>query len=248
MPQQQQYQHSNHVHHHQTPVYGQYTADYANNNGHHVAHVSYGLNGSSGVGGVGAVYSSVSRQPQPHSQQHQQQQYQSNQQLQYYQPTTAAYYGNCGANSTLTRNGGGLQLGGNLDQQHHHHPHHQQQQQQLQLHQQSYAKSNNCAVVAHHARQPQRTCDADMKVQQWLKKCDFDEYTTLFVQAGYDMPTLSRMTPEDLTAIGITKPAHRRKLIAHIQKLNIDDGIPNHRPVSLSPSLSLPLFLSLFEI
>lgn len=73
-----------------------------------------------------------------------------------------------------------------------------------------------------------------MKVQNWLKNIKFEEYTSLFVQAGYDMPTISRMTPEDLTAIGITKPAHRRKLKSEIQRLKIDDGVPSYRPVSLA--------------
>ncbi|UYV71822.1 hypothetical protein LAZ67_9000571 [Cordylochernes scorpioides] len=54
------------------------------------------------------------------------------------------------------------------------------------------------------------------------------------------MPTISRMTPElqehvcvqDLTAIGITKPNHRRKLKAEIGRLNITDGIPDYKPHS----------------
>ena len=40
-----------------------------------------------------------------------------------------------------------------------------------------------------------------------------------------------RMTPEDLTAIGIKNPAHRKKLKSEISKLNISDGIPSHIPV-----------------
>uniref|UniRef100_A0A2R5LJP5 SAM domain-containing protein n=1 Tax=Ornithodoros turicata TaxID=34597 RepID=A0A2R5LJP5_9ACAR len=67
----------------------------------------------------------------------------------------------------------------------------------------------------------------------WLKNLHFEEYAQLFLQAGYDMPTISRMTPEDLTAIGITKPAHRRKLKAEISKLNISDGIPDYKPDNL---------------
>ncbi|OQR72674.1 hypothetical protein BIW11_10234 [Tropilaelaps mercedesae] len=53
------------------------------------------------------------------------------------------------------------------------------------------------------------------------------------------MPTISRMTPEDLTAIGVTKPAHRRRLFAEISKLNISDGIPDYKPDSLSLLLKL---------
>ncbi|CAG2112551.1 unnamed protein product [Medioppia subpectinata] len=47
------------------------------------------------------------------------------------------------------------------------------------------------------------------------------------------MPTISRMTPEDLTAIGITKPQKRQILKTEIQKLSIADGIPSFKPSSL---------------
>ncbi|XP_043233115.1 caskin-2-like isoform X2 [Amphibalanus amphitrite] len=73
----------------------------------------------------------------------------------------------------------------------------------------------------------------------WLTDFHFEEYYQLFVNAGYDMPTVSRMTPEDLTAIGITKPAHRRKLKAEIARLNISDGIPDFIPDSLDGWLHL---------
>jgi len=61
----------------------------------------------------------------------------------------------------------------------------------------------------------------------------FEEYYYLFVNAGYDMPTISKMTPEDLTAIGVKKPNHRKKLKAEIAQLNISDGLPEYIPVSL---------------
>lgn len=73
----------------------------------------------------------------------------------------------------------------------------------------------------------------------WLKNLHFEEYVHLFLQAGYDMPTISRMTPEDLTAIGITKPAHRRKLKSEISNLNIPDGIPDYKPDTLLTWLKL---------
>ncbi|CAN8002658.1 unnamed protein product [Ixodes hexagonus] len=73
----------------------------------------------------------------------------------------------------------------------------------------------------------------------WLKNLHFEEYAHLFLQAGYDMPTISRMTPEDLTAIGITKPAHRRKLKSEISNLNISDGIPDYKPDTLLTWLKL---------
>lgn len=64
----------------------------------------------------------------------------------------------------------------------------------------------------------------------WLHDLHFEDYYPNFVQAGYDMPTISRMTPEDLTAIGITKPAHRKRLKAEIARLHISDGIPDFCP------------------
>ena len=72
----------------------------------------------------------------------------------------------------------------------------------------------------------------------WLTDLNFDEYFDLFASAGYDMPTISRMTPEDLTAIGIQKPNHRKKLKSEIAKLNIDDGLPSFIPVSEAASLT----------
>merc|ERR1719219_1834973 len=73
----------------------------------------------------------------------------------------------------------------------------------------------------------------------WLSDLHYEEYFNLFISAGYDMPTISRMTPEDLTAIGIKNPAHRKKLKSEISKLNISDGIPSHIPGSLEEWLRL---------
>ena len=53
------------------------------------------------------------------------------------------------------------------------------------------------------------------------------------------MPTISKMTPEDLTAIGIKKPNHRKKLKAEIVKLNLQDGLPNYIPATLDEFLIL---------
>lgn len=68
-------------------------------------------------------------------------------------------------------------------------------------------------------------------LRAWLTDLRFEEYYDKFMTAGYDMPTISRMTPEDLNAIGITKPAHRKKLKAEITRLNISDGLPDFIPV-----------------
>lgn len=76
-------------------------------------------------------------------------------------------------------------------------------------------------------------------LRAWLTDIRSEEYYEKFILAGYDMPTISRMTPEDLNAIGITKPAHRKKLKAEITKLNISDRLPNFIPGRLEDWLSL---------
>lgn len=76
-------------------------------------------------------------------------------------------------------------------------------------------------------------------LHSWLMDLHFEEYFPLFVSAGYDMHTISRMTPEDLTAIGIKKPNHRKKLKAEIAQLNISDGLPDYIPGSLDEWLRL---------
>ena len=74
-------------------------------------------------------------------------------------------------------------------------------------------------------------------LRAWLSDLHYEEYYHNFVQAGYDMPTITHMTPQDLTAIGISKPGHRKKLKAEIGRLNIHDGIPDFKPVSTSQSV-----------
>ena len=46
-----------------------------------------------------------------------------------------------------------------------------------------------------------RPADLDI-VHAWLTELQFEEYFPLFASAGYDLATITRMTPEDLTAIG----------------------------------------------
>lgn len=49
---------------------------------------------------------------------------------------------------------------------------------------------------------PDRPNDLDV-VHAWLAELQFDEYFPNFASAGYDLATITRMTPEDLTAIGM---------------------------------------------
>ncbi|KAK2493972.1 hypothetical protein MC885_021536 [Smutsia gigantea] len=76
-------------------------------------------------------------------------------------------------------------------------------------------------------------------VTRWLATFQLQLYAANFISAGYDLPTVSRMTPEDLTAIGVTKPGHRKKITAEISSLNISDWLPEHKPANLAMWLSM---------
>ncbi|KAK2507508.1 hypothetical protein MC885_015618 [Smutsia gigantea] len=69
-------------------------------------------------------------------------------------------------------------------------------------------------------------------IHNWLSEFQLEGYTAHFLQAGYDVPTISRMTPEDLTAIGVTKPGHRKKIASEIAQLSIAEWLPSYIPVS----------------
>uniref|UniRef100_A0A672MDI8 Caskin-2-like n=1 Tax=Sinocyclocheilus grahami TaxID=75366 RepID=A0A672MDI8_SINGR len=75
-------------------------------------------------------------------------------------------------------------------------------------------------------------------VVEWLTSAQLQFYTTNFLTAGYDLQTISRMTPEDLTAIGVTKPGHRKKMLSEISKINIPDWIPQEKSSNLAEWLS----------
>ncbi|XP_044732394.1 caskin-2 isoform X2 [Chrysoperla carnea] len=76
-------------------------------------------------------------------------------------------------------------------------------------------------------------------IHAWLQELHFEEYSPLFINAGYDLPTICRMTPEDLTAIGIKKPNHRKRLKAEIGQLNLPDNLPDYIPGSVEEWLRL---------
>ncbi|XP_028331961.1 caskin-2-like isoform X2 [Gouania willdenowi] len=76
-------------------------------------------------------------------------------------------------------------------------------------------------------------------IYQWLCEFQLEQYTSNFIRAGYDVPTISRMTPEDLTAIGVTKPGHRKKISMEISKLSIPEWLPDYIPSELSEWLSV---------
>lgn len=76
-------------------------------------------------------------------------------------------------------------------------------------------------------------------IYQWLCEFQLEQYTSNFISAGYDVPTISRMTPEDLTAIGVTKPGHRKKIAIEISKLSIPEWLPDYIPSDLGEWLSV---------
>uniref|UniRef100_A0A8K9UDC5 Caskin-2-like n=1 Tax=Oncorhynchus mykiss TaxID=8022 RepID=A0A8K9UDC5_ONCMY len=82
-------------------------------------------------------------------------------------------------------------------------------------------------------------CPPDSEaIYQWLCEFQLESYTANFLTAGYDVLTVSRMTPEDLTAIGVTKPGHRKKISMEIGNLNIPEWLPDYTPSELSEWLS----------
>ncbi|XP_048187873.1 caskin-1 isoform X2 [Perognathus longimembris pacificus] len=96
-----------------------------------------------------------------------------------------------------------------------------------------------------YGEQPAKKLDAASEgksaeaVSQWLATFQLQLYAPNFTSAGYDLPTISRMTPEDLTAIGVTKPGHRKKITAEISGLSIPDWLPEHKPANLAVWLSM---------
>uniref|UniRef100_A0A8C8VJY2 CASK interacting protein 1 n=1 Tax=Pelusios castaneus TaxID=367368 RepID=A0A8C8VJY2_9SAUR len=100
--------------------------------------------------------------------------------------------------------------------------------------------------VGHGAGSPDSAHDPSLSlpqsseaVYQWLCKFQLQLYAPNFINAGYDIPTISRMTPEDLTAIGVTKPGHRKKITSEINSLNIPEWLPEYKPANLALWLSM---------
>lgn len=80
----------------------------------------------------------------------------------------------------------------------------------------------------------------DMEIiQAWLCELQLEEYGRVLLEAGYDLATATRMTPEDLTAVGVRKPNHRKRLKAELANLNVPDNLPDYIPGSLEEWLRL---------
>ncbi|XP_059388147.1 caskin-2-like [Carassius carassius] len=92
----------------------------------------------------------------------------------------------------------------------------------------------------HHVIHQQQLLDGKdaEAIYQWLCEFQLEQYTSNFLTAGYDVPTISRMTPEDLTAIGVTKPGHRKKISMEIGNMNISEWLPDYIPSDIGKWLS----------
>ncbi|XP_062243725.1 caskin-1-like isoform X1 [Platichthys flesus] len=102
------------------------------------------------------------------------------------------------------------------------------------------ASSSSCTVLEQRPFERKAEEDDGKKqaVVAWLGEFQLQFYTTHFLTAGYDLDTISRMTPEDLTGIGVMKPGHRKKLTSEISKLPSTDWLPDHKPANLAEWLS----------
>ncbi|XP_077380551.1 caskin-1-like isoform X2 [Festucalex cinctus] len=101
--------------------------------------------------------------------------------------------------------------------------------------------ASSSSSTVHEQRSFERKAEEDdgkQAVVAWLGEFQLHFYTTHFLTAGYDLDTVSRMTPEDMTAIGVMKPGHRKKLMSEISKLPSADWLPDHKPANLADFLS----------
>uniref|UniRef100_A0A3P9HV12 Caskin-1 n=1 Tax=Oryzias latipes TaxID=8090 RepID=A0A3P9HV12_ORYLA len=102
--------------------------------------------------------------------------------------------------------------------------------------------ASSSSSKVHEQRSFERKAEEDdgkkQAVVAWLGEFQLQFYTTHFLTAGYDLDTISCMTPEDLTAIGVMKPGHRKKLTSEISKLPSTDWLPDHKPANLAEWLS----------
>ncbi|XP_066473407.1 caskin-2 isoform X2 [Tiliqua scincoides] len=100
--------------------------------------------------------------------------------------------------------------------------------------------NTNERIFSHQYLRPEHLLegkDAEA-IYNWLCEFQLECYTVNFLNAGYDVPTISRMTPEDLTAIGVTKPGHRKKISTEIGQLSIAEWLPHYIPDDLMEWLS----------
>ncbi|KAL3095324.1 hypothetical protein niasHS_007423 [Heterodera schachtii] len=88
---------------------------------------------------------------------------------------------------------------------------------------------------------------------EWLQRLCLSEYLALFLGQGYDLPTLARSSPEDLTTLGITRPEDRKRLFQDIQTWrNLQDNWPTNLAYNANindwlSAIGLKQYVELFE-
>lgn len=70
-------------------------------------------------------------------------------------------------------------------------------------------------------------------MRNWLQSLSCEELIKNFIDHGYDIHLVTRMTPQDLAAVGCKCPALRKKLLTEIRKLNLDYDLPDYKPMIL---------------
>lgn len=81
----------------------------------------------------------------------------------------------------------------------------------------------------------------EWSVEEWLEKAGLAEYTTAFIDNGYDTPELcASLKVEDLDAIGVTNKYHRSIVFTQARQLHVmaDTYYKPADPNFLSPNLA----------
>lgn len=80
---------------------------------------------------------------------------------------------------------------------------------------------------------PGCAASAPCSLRAWLQEAGLTQCAEPLLGAGYDLGTVTRMTPEDMMAAGITNPQQRKRLKAELTRAAISDGLPDFIPVRL---------------
>jgi hypothetical protein len=81
----------------------------------------------------------------------------------------------------------------------------------------------------------------------WLSDMNLQQYYENFVLAGYDIYSMMKTTPSDLSAIGISDPSHRNLIKQQMQRINIDE-LDNKLNYVLSNVNSIECLLRLIHL
>jgi len=66
-----------------------------------------------------------------------------------------------------------------------------------------------------------------------LQSLSCDDLIKNFIDHGYDVHLMTKMTPQDLVAVGCKSPVLRKKLLGEIRKLNLNYDLPEYKPMIL---------------